>query len=114
MSVNVERVNPVRTTRNTILGDAHRFVGVRDHQSIFHFDFSQRLWDVARRTPLDCLDHHFVDGYPAVPMARTLAPHWSATGALASVCDVSNGSGMLAESPCLPVASLLMVEKQTH
>jgi hypothetical protein len=34
VSAAVARANPVRTTRNTILGDAHLFVGVRDDQSI--------------------------------------------------------------------------------
>ena len=106
VSADVERANPVRATRNTILGDAHLFVGVRDHQSIFHFGFSQRPWFVARHTSLDCLGHHFANGYPAVPLAGTLASHWSASGALASVYDVSVGSGVLAESSRLPVDSL--------
>ena len=106
MSADAERVNLVRTTRNTILGDAHRFVGVRDQQPIFHFGFSHRPWHVARHTSLNRLGHHFADGHPAVPVAGTLAPDWSASGALASVCDVSNGSGVLAESSRLPVDSL--------
>jgi hypothetical protein len=106
VSADVERANPVRTTRNTILDDAHRFVGVRNHKSIFHFGFSQRPWLLARHTSLDCLGHHFANGYQAVPLAGTLASHWSASGALASVYDVSVGSGVLAESSRLPVDSL--------
>ena len=109
VSADAERLRPVRTTRNTILGHAHRLAGVRDHQSIFHFNFSQRPWDVAWHTSLGRLGHYFIDGYPSVPMAGTLAPHWSASGAVASAYDVSDGSGMLAESSRLPVASLSWV-----
>jgi hypothetical protein len=103
VSADVERDNPVRAYRNTILGAVHRLVGVRDHKSIFHFDFKHRSWFVARRTSLDCLGHYYANGYPAVPVAGTLASHWGAPGALASVYDVSNGSRMLAESSRLPV-----------
>ena len=106
VSADVARANPVRTTRNTILGHAHLLVGVRDHKSILHFGFSQRPWFVARSTSLDCLGHHFASGCPAVPVAGTLASRWSAIGALASVYDVFNGSGMLAESSRLPIDSL--------
>jgi hypothetical protein len=103
VSADAERVKPVRTTRNTILGDAHRLAGVRDCQSIFHFGFRQRRRLVARHISLDCLGHHFANGDSAVPVAGTLASDWSASGALGTVYDVSNRSGMLAESSRLPV-----------
>ena len=106
VSADAERVKPIRTTRNTILGDARRFVGVRDHESIFHFGFSQRSRFVARPSSLDCLGHHFANGCPAVPVAGTVASRWSAFGALAAVYDVSMGSGVLAESSRLPLDSL--------
>ena len=106
VSPDVERPHPIRATRNTILGAVCRFSRVRDCQSIFNLDFSERPWHVARHTSLACLGHHFANGYPAVPVAGTVASHRSASGALASVWVVSDGSRLLAESSRLPLDSL--------
>jgi hypothetical protein len=63
---------------------------MRDHESIFHFDFRQRSWFVARLTSLGGLGNHVSYGCAAVWVAGILASGGLASRVLAS----ANGRGM--------------------
>jgi hypothetical protein len=98
VSRDVERANPVCATRNTVLGAVHWLSGMRDHESIFHFDFRQRSWFVARITSLGGLGNHVSYGRAAVSVAGIVASGGLASRVLASVHLVPLVSGVCAQS----------------